>query len=255
MQKIFDSHFHIVDPEFPLVENNGFIPDFYTVDEYLQELKELQLEPIGGAVVSGSFQGFHQEYFEDALSKLGDQFVGVTQIPCDTNDKELERLHSIGIRAIRFNLYRGLETSLSEIEALSTRVFEGLGWSTEFYLNLGEVSAELDALMQRLPKISIDHLGMGRGSLPALKKYLSQGVPVRMTGFGRVEFTEEDLREILPKLYKENPDGLLFGTDLPSTRARYRFGKDDLSLIKEIFNTEELNKVFYENGYSWYLEK
>ena len=29
---VFDAHLHIVDPRFPLVENNGYLPDPFTVD-------------------------------------------------------------------------------------------------------------------------------------------------------------------------------------------------------------------------------
>ena len=36
---------------------------------------------MGGAVVSGSFQGFDQSYLLDALDQLGPSFVGVTQLP------------------------------------------------------------------------------------------------------------------------------------------------------------------------------
>lgn len=56
MQKIFDSHFHIIDPKFELVENNGFVPAYYTVSDYLEELKAVGLEAIGGAVVSVLFK-------------------------------------------------------------------------------------------------------------------------------------------------------------------------------------------------------
>lgn len=30
---VFDAHLHIVDPLFPLVENNGYLPDPFTVDD------------------------------------------------------------------------------------------------------------------------------------------------------------------------------------------------------------------------------
>jgi len=25
--KIFDAHFHLIDPQFPIIENQGFLPD------------------------------------------------------------------------------------------------------------------------------------------------------------------------------------------------------------------------------------
>ncbi len=30
---IFDAHFHIIAPEFPLIENKGFLPEYFTISE------------------------------------------------------------------------------------------------------------------------------------------------------------------------------------------------------------------------------
>src|SRR5699024_9056315 len=32
---VFDAHFHIVDPAYPLIPNNGFLPDAFTADDYV----------------------------------------------------------------------------------------------------------------------------------------------------------------------------------------------------------------------------
>lgn len=253
MQKIFDSHFHIIDPKFELVENNGFVPDYYTVTDYLDELEEVGLEAVGGAVVSGSFQSFDQTYFEEALKQLGDNFVGITQLPFDTMDEELERLHEIGIRGIRFNLYRGFDSTLEEIEELSRRVYELQGWKTEFYVNLAEVEEDLKELILKLPGASIDHIGMTKMPADQLIEYMVSGVPVRLTDFGRVEYNREEISKLIRELYDANPESLIFGTDLPSTRAAYRFSKADIELIQEVLDEDECEKVFWKNGYEWYL--
>ena len=57
---IFDAHLHIIDPAYPLVSNEGYLPDPYTVDDYVGQTVELGIG--GGAVVSGSFQSFDQSY-------------------------------------------------------------------------------------------------------------------------------------------------------------------------------------------------
>ncbi|XJS10873.1 amidohydrolase family protein [Aerococcaceae bacterium WGS1372] len=253
MQKIFDSHFHIIDPNFPLIENNGFVPDYYSVDEYKEELNQLGLKAIGGAVVSGSFQGYEQAYFEEALKQLGDQFVGITQLHFDVTDEELQRLHHIGIRGIRFNLYRGLSSSLEEIEELSSRCFNLLGWKTEFYVDIAKVTDELKSLILSLPATSIDHIGMTKVPAENLIGYLHHGVPIRLTGFGRVEYSRDDIKQLIRELYNANPKGLIFGTDLPSTRAAYRFSGLDIELIQEVLNEEECENVFWKNGLEWYL--
>lgn len=51
--KKFDAHLHIIDYEYQINENNGYMPL-----EYKSEVNSLNI--IGGAIVSGSFQGFDQ---------------------------------------------------------------------------------------------------------------------------------------------------------------------------------------------------
>lgn len=65
MNRIFDAHCHIIDPQFPLIANNGYLPDPFGVGDYLATVQPLGVQ--GGAVVSGSFQGFDQGYLLQAL--------------------------------------------------------------------------------------------------------------------------------------------------------------------------------------------
>lgn len=53
---LFDAHLHVIDPRFPLVANQGYLPPAFTVDDYRD--RTAHLEVVGGAVVSGSFQAF-----------------------------------------------------------------------------------------------------------------------------------------------------------------------------------------------------
>src|SRR5207249_2641957 len=92
--KYFDCHFHIIDKNFPVVPNQGFMPDAFTSEDYLDRLKAVDL--CGGAVVSGSFQAFDQSYLFHALKVLGPSFVGVTQVPQTVSDQELQELKAQG---------------------------------------------------------------------------------------------------------------------------------------------------------------
>ena len=103
--KSFDSHFHIIDNRFPLVANQGYLPDNFTCTDYLERARKLKIA--GGAIVSGSFQAFDQTYLVAALEELGPTFVGVTQLPASVPDKEIMRLNAAGVRGVRFNLRRG----------------------------------------------------------------------------------------------------------------------------------------------------
>ncbi len=102
---MFDAHFHIIDPRFELVPNSCYLPKPFTAADYRNRVTAVKVT--GGALVSGSFQAFDQDYLKDALAQLGSSFVGVTQVPADITDHEIRELDRAGVRAVRFNLYRG----------------------------------------------------------------------------------------------------------------------------------------------------
>jgi len=88
--RLFDSHFHIIDQRFPLRPNNGYLPEEFTCQHY--RIRTEPLNTVDDAVVSGSFQGFNQTYLRAALTELGPTFVGVTQLPAATSDREIMRI-------------------------------------------------------------------------------------------------------------------------------------------------------------------
>ena len=49
-----------------------------------------------------------------------------------------------------------------------------------------------------------------------------------------------------------NPGALLFGTDLPSTRARQPFRDEDVDLVEGLLTTEFAEMVFHSNAVSLY---
>ena len=244
--KLFDSHFHIIDKRFPLLENNGFVPDEYTCADYLDRVKDYPL--VGGAVVSGSFQAFDQGYLLDALKTLGPSFVGVTQLPATVSDDELLKLHRAGVRALRFNLKRGGSEDVSHLDSFARRVHELVGWHVELYVD----STELDRLyntLVALPAVSIDHLGLSKEGLGTLLKLVEKGIHVKATGFGRVNF---DVRGALADIYSANPDALMFGTDLPCTRAPRPYTDDDFFLVVQTLGDDGARKALYENAMNYY---
>lgn len=171
--KIFDSHFHIINFDYPVKENNGYMPSEFKEEDYEIWQKELGID--GGVIVSGSFQGFDQDYLIHALKSLKGHFVGTTQLPVETSDEKIIKLNELGVRGVRFN--------------------------------------------------------------------------VKATGFGRIEV---DPLQILKALMEINSNAIMFGTDLPSTRAKRPYEKSDIELIEKNFSKEEQEKIFYKNAMHFY---
>lgn len=244
--KIFDSHLHIIDPAFPLVRNNGFLPDPFTSDDYLAEVSSLGV--MAGAVVSGSFQAFDQGYLLKALEKLGPGFVGVTQLPASVSDDELMGLNEKNVRAVRFNLKRGGSESVEHLKSFAQRVFDLVGWHVELYVDACDLD-ELEKVLVSLPAVSIDHLGLSRSGLPSLLRLVEKGVRVKATGFGRVDFAVD---EGLSAIHGINPHALMFGTDLPSTRAPRPFKRSDITLLIETLGSEGAKLALWQNAVEFY---
>lgn len=252
---VFDAHFHIVDPRFPLVPNNGYLPDPFTATDYRERVDALHVT--GGAVVSGSFQAFDQEYLKEALAQLGPGFVGVTQIPVDTTDDDIQALDRAGVRAVRFNLYRGGSATLADVDTLARRVHEVAGWHSEFYLDAANLP-ELEPTLAALPQVSIDHLAMSDDTGPLLR-LVESGTAVKATRFaggegdalaGRISVTDPDA--LMRAIIGVNPAALIFGSDLPSTRAAIPFQDSDIDRITDAVGAEHAEAVLETNARTFY---
>jgi predicted TIM-barrel fold metal-dependent hydrolase len=84
--KIFDSHFHIINPKFPLVKNNGYLPPNFTIENYQEK-----------TIVSGSFQKFDQNYLVESLKKPRKNYFRVANISIGMNKRVLKRLSNSNI--------------------------------------------------------------------------------------------------------------------------------------------------------------
>jgi predicted TIM-barrel fold metal-dependent hydrolase len=248
-RRLFDSHCHIIDHRFPIVPNQGYTPPNFPLEDYLAQAKPLGV--VAGAVVSGSFQANDQTYLMDLLPKLGPAWVGVTQIPNDYPDAEIARLDALGVRAVRFNVFRGRIDSVDDIVALATRCHSVVGWHSEIYADAAALKPHIDRLA-KLPKLSIDHLGMNGEGLPVLLDLVAAGWKVKATGFGRVKM---DVPKVLEAVAKKSPDALVFGTDIPSTRAARPFETADIDLIERVLGRELAQKAFWDNPLALYRIK
>ena len=248
-RRLFDSHCHIIDHRFPIVVNQGYVPPDFPLEAYLARARPLGV--MAGAVVSGSFQGNDQSYLLDVLPRLGSGWVGVTQIPNDCSDAEILRLDAVGVRAVRFNLFRGRIDTVDDIVAMATRVHAIAGWHAEMYVDAAALKPHV-ARLSKLPQLSVDHLGMTEAGVPVLLDLVAAACKVKATGFGRVKL---DVAATLEAVAKQDPGALVFGTDIPSTRAERAFDASDIALVENVLGPELAGKAFWDNPVALYRMK
>ena len=84
----------------------------------------------------------------------------------------------------------------------------------------------------------MDHLGLLKAGLPTLLALVEQGVHIKATGFGRVDF-DINMVAALRDLHSVNLAALMFGSDLPLTRAPRPFLHSDITrLIDSVGETQ-----------------
>jgi len=210
-----------------------------------------------------AFQQQDQSYLLDALAQLGPNYVGVTQLMADATDQEILDLHRYGVRGVRFNLYRGGSESPKRMREFAHRIFDLTQWHIELYVDSADLK-DLYPVLKSLPCLSIDHLGLTRTGYVELLKLVANGAKVKATGFGRLNF---DYIPALCELYEANPTAVMFGTDLPSTRAARPFSHRDILSIQQAcldqnqLHTKEplgdvaVNRILYENAVNFYLNR
>ena len=164
------------------------------------------------------------------------------------DDEELRELHGYGVRAVRFNLKRGGSEDVSRLDGMARRIHALLGWHVELYIDARELQP-LRTMLAALPAVAIDHLGLSKEGLPHLLWLAERGVRVKASGFGRVDF---DVRDALKDLYAANPASLMFGSDLPSTRAARAYSDRDFELVVQALGPEGARRVLFENAVGFY---
>jgi predicted TIM-barrel fold metal-dependent hydrolase len=137
---------------------------------------------------------------------------------------------------------------VDDIVALATRCHAVAGWHAEIYADAAALAPHVTKLAS-LPQLCIDHLGMTEAGLPVLLDLVAAGCKVKATGFGRVQL---DVPTALERIAQANPEALVFGTDIPSTRAKRPFVPADIDLVEKVLGPALAKKAFWDNPVALY---
>lgn len=150
-----DCHVHIYDPErFPLLQRIARA----SWNDYQQVQRRLGLER--ALLVQANGYGFDMDCLLDALAQAGDTARAIAVIPPDISDESLAKLHSAGVRGVRFMLIPNAQGALGwdALELISARIAE-LGWVINLQVD-GRQLHNYEARVRALPSaVSIDHTG------------------------------------------------------------------------------------------------
>lgn len=152
-----DCHAHVFGPQmrYPFLPDAGYIaPDALPAD-YTRMLTTIGCER--AVLVQPSVYGTDNRCMLDAMRAGVFNFRGIAVIDAGVTDRELEDLHSAGVRGVRINLASATPgLTLADAHRLAPRL-KALGWHLQFFLDLKK-TPEAEGQLAQLPiTIVIDH--------------------------------------------------------------------------------------------------
>jgi predicted TIM-barrel fold metal-dependent hydrolase len=250
-----DTHFHILGPR----ASYAYVREReYTPPDALPSQCQRMFDALGvqrAVLIQPSVYGEDNRRMEDAARELQTPTRMIVVVPLDIGDKELQRLHDLGARGIRFILAHVGGLPISDLEGLSDRA-RHMGWHIQFLLRPAHI-IELEPRIARLSTdFVIDHIGLirpaeggvGQPAFQALLRLFRTGrCWIKLTGGYRFSSMEPPYPDVIPlveALVKERPDRLLWGTDWPHVALKGKMPNttDLLDLLLNWIPDEEVRK-------------
>jgi|ERR1043166_2909168 predicted TIM-barrel fold metal-dependent hydrolase len=235
-----DCHAHVFGPQsrYPYAANAAYIPPDATEQDFIRMLTTIGYTR--AVIVQASVYGTDHRAMLDAMRSGLFQFAGVAVIPEDISDKELEDMHSAGVRGVRINLASktpGL--GIESVPRLAQRL-KPLGWHLQFYLDIDKMP-DVEQRLGNLPvDIVLDHFGHvdcskgvdAPGFQTLLRLLQRDHCWAKLIGPYRVSTQAPLFPDVTPfahAMLKIAPDRLVWGTDWPHPNMKRMPNDGDLA--------------------------
>ena len=236
-----DAHCHVFGPaaKFPYDPKAAYHPE----DAPFEALQALhaRLGLQRAVIVHASCHGADMRVTLDAIARAGGHYRGTAIIDSSYSEKDLERMHEGGIRAVRFNFVRHLggRPDMGFFRKTVARL-QALGWHLILHLDAQDL-IEFEDLFSKLPvPFVIDHMGRVKAAdgleQPPFKTLLgflkNDNAWVKICGAERVSSEGPPFTDAVPfgrALVEAAPDRVLWGTDWPHPNVKWM--PDDAELV------------------------
>ena len=155
-----DAHCHVFGPAdaFPFAPERKYTPGD-AGKEMLFALRD-HLGLSRNVIVQASCHGKDNSAMIDALQAADGRARGVAVVAHDIGDDELDQMHAVGVRGVRFNFVKRLvDATPREVFMATADRVQRLGWHIVVYFEAPDL-ADLTPFLKQLPGIVVvDHLG------------------------------------------------------------------------------------------------
>ena len=224
-----DTHFHLFGPmsQYGFSAQRIYTPPDALLADWQRLANTLGVER--GVIVQPSVYGTDNRVTLANLKAMHGQWRAVVVVEDTITDKELEAMHALGVRGIRFNVV----DVASEKGVLPMHLVRGmaerialLGWHVQFLMHVDDYP-DLEKRFEGFPiDIVIDHFGymkVGKGvadaNFQAFLRLLKAGRTwCKFTGAYRIsahDMPYPDVTSLAHAIIDANPDRVVWGTDWP----------------------------------------
>jgi len=174
-----DCHMHVYEDAYPLAPTATFRPPHAPASAYREVQRALGMRR--AVVVQPTGYAFDNRCTLAAMAELGPETRGIVVVPPDTVAAELERLHRLGVRGVRYMMLPGGVLPWSGLEATAAAI-GAFNWHVDLQLDGRELPLR-EAMLLRLPgRLVVDHVGRFQGpvepdgpALSTLRRLLDRG--------------------------------------------------------------------------------
>ena len=261
-----DAHCHVFGPGhlFPFAPERKYTPCDASYEQLFALRDRLGFDK--NIIVQATCHGADNSAMIDALSRSDGRARGIATVRRDITDQELERLHTAGVRGVRFNFVKRLVdfTPKEELLEIAHRI-QGLGWHIVIYFEAVDLPELWDFFTALPTNVVVDHMGRPDVSLPIEGPQFQLFVklmreheniwskvtcPERLSVIGpkALNGQQQAYSDVVPfaKYLVENfTDRVLTGTDWPHPNLKDHMPDDGLLVdwIPRIANTEKLQQA------------
>ena len=236
-----DAHCHVFGPaaKFPYDPKAAYTPQDAPFEKLVELHQRLGMER--AVIVHASCHGPDMRATLDAIARSGGAYRGTAIIDESYGDKQFQKMHEGGIRAVRFNFVKHLggRPDTGFFRKTVDRL-KALGWHLILHLDAQDL-VEFESTFRSLPvPFVIDHMGRVKAadglSQPPFRTLLdflrNENAWVKICGAERVSSVGPPFIDAVPfaqALVKAAPNRVLWGTDWPHPNVKWL--PDDAGLL------------------------
>lgn len=236
-----DAHCHVFGPgdEFPFAPERKYTPCDASREQLFALRDFLGFEK--NVVVQATCHGADNSALLDVLEHSGDMARGVVTVKADVSLAELEKMHQLGVRGVRFNYVKRLvDPKPDDYYRGIIEKIKPLGWHVVLYFEPADLIEKWDFFTSLGVPIVVDHMGrpdvtkeLGNPDFALFQKFMRENdvwakvsCPDRLTVTGSPLYA--DVVPFAKAIVEEFSDRVLWGTDWPHPNMKKEMPDDGI---------------------------